>query len=168
MGLTTIWITWRVFFFFFNPDVVLIFHLKTQMFEGDTDIENRLTDTMEGKGRVGRMEKVAWKHVHYHKWNREPVEIFSLTQGTQTGTLWQPRAGGMGWELEKVQEGVTYLYLWLIRVAVWQKPTQYCKAIMLQLKINHLRKHKCANQWGPWFRASKDGVRNLYFIKLLK
>ena len=29
-----------------------------------------------------------------------------------------------------------YVYLLLIRVDVWQKPTQYCKAIILQLKIN--------------------------------
>jgi len=29
----------------------------------------------------------------------------------------------------------TYVYLWLIHVDVWQKPTQYCKAIILQLKI---------------------------------
>ena len=29
-----------------------------------------------------------------------------------------------------------YVYLWLIHVAIWQKPTQYCKAIILQLKIN--------------------------------
>ena len=28
----------------------------------------------------------------------------------------------------------TYVYSWLIHVAVWQKPTQYCKAIILQLK----------------------------------
>ena len=27
----------------------------------------------------------------------------------------------------------TYVYLWLIHVDVWQKPTQYCKAIILQL-----------------------------------
>ena len=26
--------------------------------------------------------------------------------------------------------------LWLIHVDVWQKPEQYCKAIILQLKIN--------------------------------
>ena len=30
----------------------------------------------------------------------------------------------------------TWVYLWLIDVDVWQKPTQYCKAIILQLKIN--------------------------------
>ena len=28
----------------------------------------------------------------------------------------------------------TYVYLWLIHIAVWQKPTWYCKAIILQLK----------------------------------
>ena len=33
------------------------------------------------------------------------------------------------------REGV-YLYLWLTHVAIWQKPTQYRKAIILQLKIN--------------------------------
>ena len=30
----------------------------------------------------------------------------------------------------------TYVYLRLIHIDVWQKPTQYCKAIILQLKIN--------------------------------
>ena len=30
----------------------------------------------------------------------------------------------------------TYVYLWLIHADVWQKPTQYCKVIILQLKIN--------------------------------
>ena len=34
----------------------------------------------------------------------------------------------------------TYIYLWLIHVDVWQKPTQYCKAITTQLKINKLKK----------------------------
>ena len=29
-----------------------------------------------------------------------------------------------------------YTQLWLIRVDVWQRPIQYCKAIILQLKIN--------------------------------
>ena len=30
----------------------------------------------------------------------------------------------------------TYVYLWLIHVDVWQKPTRYCKAIIFQLNIN--------------------------------
>ena len=29
----------------------------------------------------------------------------------------------------------TCVYLWLIHVDVWQKPTQHCKAIIVQLKI---------------------------------
>ena len=37
------------------------------------------------------------------------------------------------------REGI-YVYLWLIHVGVWQKPTQYCKAIILQLKINTFEK----------------------------
>ena len=32
--------------------------------------------------------------------------------------------------------GNPYVYLWLIHVDIWQKPTQYCKTIILQLKIN--------------------------------
>ena len=42
----------------------------------------------------------------------------------------------MGWEMDGVfkREG-TYVYLWMIHVNVWQKATQYCKAIILQLKI---------------------------------
>ena len=31
--------------------------------------------------------------------------------------------------------------LWLIHVVVWQKPTQFCKAIILQLRINKERWH---------------------------
>jgi len=42
----------------------------------------------------------------------------------------------MGWELgERSKREGTYAHLWLIHVDLWQKPTQYCKAIILQLKI---------------------------------
>ena len=37
------------------------------------------------------------------------------------------------------REGI-YLYLWLIHTDVWQKPTQNCKAVILQLKINKILK----------------------------
>ena len=37
-------------------------------------------------------------------------------------------------------------HLWLIHVDVWQKPTQYCKAIILQLKINKFKKKKKQSQ----------------------
>ena len=44
---------------------------------------------------------------------------------------------GVGGGREVQNEG-TYVYLWLIHVDVRQKPVQYCKAIVLQLKINKL------------------------------
>ena len=41
-----------------------------------------------------------------------------------------------GWR--KVKREGTYVHLWLIHVDVEQKSTQYCKAIILQLKKNIL------------------------------
>ena len=42
----------------------------------------------------------------------------------------------------------TYVNLWMIHVDVWQKPTQYCKAIILRLKTKkkkvELKKYKCS------------------------
>ena len=43
--------------------------------------------------------------------------------------------GGSGW--------ATHAHTWLIHVNVWQKPSQYCKVISLQLvKINGKKKIK--------------------------
>jgi len=44
----------------------------------------------------------------------------------------------VGWGGSFKREG-PYVYLWLIYADVWQKPTQYCKEIILQLKINKLK-----------------------------
>ena len=45
-----------------------------------------------------------------------------------------------------VEGGVNmYAFLWLIQVVLWQKPTQHCKAIILQLKIN-FKKRKEKNK----------------------
>ena len=42
----------------------------------------------------------------------------------------------MGWEAgERFKTEGTYVYL-------WQKPTQHCKAIIFQLKINHKKRPK--------------------------
>ena len=41
----------------------------------------------------------------------------------------------------------TYVYLWLIQTDVWQKPTQYCKAIISQLKRNKLKKKDEPMEW---------------------
>ena len=42
---------------------------------------------------------------------------------------------GWYWVGGRFKRKETYVYLRLIHVDVWQKPTQYCKAIILQLKI---------------------------------
>ena len=44
--------------------------------------------------------------------------------------------GGMGWRWEGRSRGRGPIYWWVIHVVVWQKPTQHCKAIILQLKVN--------------------------------
>ena len=35
-----------------------------------------------------------------------------------------------------------YMYFWLIQVVIWQKPTQHCKACILQLKKEKLPTEK--------------------------
>ena len=36
----------------------------------------------------------------------------------------------------------TYVHLWLIPADVWQKPTQYCKVVILQFKKKMSKKKK--------------------------
>jgi len=50
----------------------------------------------------------------------------------------------------KFQREVTYVYLWLMCVDIWQKPTQYCKAIILQL--NKSKEEKCYHEFSKTFR----------------
>ena len=42
----------------------------------------------------------------------------------------------MGWVGGRFKSEGTYAYLWLIHTVIGQKPTQHCKTIILQLKIN--------------------------------
>ena len=51
----------------------------------------------------------------------------------------------------------TYVHLWLIHVVVWQKPIQYCKASILQLKIN-FKKLKVAGDGGRIHSMTKDST----------
>ena len=47
-----------------------------------------------------------------------------------------------GWDglRGELQERGDICALWLTHVLIWQKPTQYCKAIILQLKKEEIRK----------------------------
>ena len=51
-----------------------------------------------------------------------------------------------GWDGEgdgkKIQREGIYVYLWLIHVEVWQKATEFCKVIILQLKNKYTLKKK--------------------------
>ena len=47
-------------------------------------------------------------------------------------------AGGWG----RSERETIYVYLCILHIVVWQKPIQYCKAIVLRLKINFLKKFK--------------------------
>ena len=47
----------------------------------------------------------------------------------------------MRWEMGgRFKREGTYVYLWLIHADVWRRPKQYCKATILQLKINKFLK----------------------------
>ena len=63
-----------------------------------------------------------------------------------------------GWDGRKVAVGRfkregTYVYLWLNHTDVWQKPSQYCQAIILQLKIK--QKFKKATVWDLYLILTK-------------
>ena len=48
------------------------------------------------KERVGLFEWIALKHIHYHMWNRWPVRVCWMMQGTQSQssvTAWRERVG---------------------------------------------------------------------------
>ena len=49
----------------------------------------------------------------------------------------------MKWKVERrFKRRGTCVYIWLIHVDIWQKPTQHCKVIILQLEIIFLSKNK--------------------------
>ena len=53
-----------------------------------------------------------------------------------SGALLQPR-GEIIWEVgRRFKKEQIYVYVWMIPDDVWQKPTQYYKAMILHLKIN--------------------------------
>ena len=62
-----------------------------------------------------------------------------MTMKTQTEDGWNVE--GDGKEVQKRGEG-TYVYLWVIYVNGWQRPTQFCKAIVFQLKNKQKNKNK--------------------------
>ena len=64
---------------------------------------------------------------------------------------------------ERVRREGTYIYLWLIHVDIWQKPTQYCKALIFQLKINKLfLKDYCQLRKTKYLKLRDLGLFSIY------
>ena len=57
---------------------------------------------------------------------------FAVRQREPTAVLCDTRKG---WGGGQAQEGGTYVCSWLIHGVVWQKATQCCLVVILQLKI---------------------------------
>ena len=74
---------------------------------------------------------------------KQTVRICCVTRGAQTQCSVTTERGRMRREVGgKFKREGTYVYLRLIHLDVWQKSTQYCKAIVFQLKINKYFKKK--------------------------
>ena len=105
------------------------------------DIENRLLDTGwdERREQRGYMHTTVWKT---QSQRGSAVGLGGSSQGSvptqRGGTAWE--AGG------RPQREGSHANPWLIHVDVWQKPTPYCKAVILQFKV-HFEKRK-AKQYG--------------------
>ena len=116
---------------------VIISQLKKQI-----DIGTRLWTWMEEKKkrvrRNGEKSREADTLLYVKQIANGNVlpDLGNSNQGSVT-----TQRDGKGWELEgRFRREGTYVYLWLIHVDVWQKPKQYCKAIILQLKIFFFKK----------------------------
>ena len=60
-----------------------------------------------------------------------------MAQGTQSGAL---TAWMGGWGGREVWGGGTHTHLWQTHAGVWQRPTQHCRAVILQLKVSVSKK----------------------------
>ena len=65
-----------------------------------------------------------------------------MTQGTQTGVLWQPRGIGWGGRGRRLKREGTHVYLWPTHVDVWERPRKWQPTPILLLENPTDR--------GPW------------------
>ena len=68
----------------------------------------------------------------------------------------------------RFKKETTYVYLWLIHVDIWQKPTQYCKAIIFQLKINKYTKKKTVYLYEKKNPKLQNKTKNPKLLQCLK
>lgn len=83
--------------------------------------------------RMGHSGTVALKHSHAVR--KEAANGKLLQHRALGAALCDNLEGWEGWEGSGGFRGRGHIF-WLLHIAIWQQPTQYCKAILLQLKIN--------------------------------
>ena len=95
----------------------------------DTDTESRHVDTA-GEGEGVNWETGTETHTPPCIKLDSQRKLAVRHRELQSGALWQPRV----WHGVRGARGLqdTYVHLWLIHADIWQRPTQYCKAIILQ------------------------------------
>ena len=107
----------------------------------NTDIENRLVDTVWGRRGWDELREQHW-HTYTTMGKTASGKLLCNT-GSPAWCSWWPRGEEWRRGRSKAQEGGdythththTYIYiLWLIHIVVWQKSAQHCKAIILQFK----------------------------------
>ena len=104
-----------------------------QVSKGDTDVKKRLLDSV-GEGEGGMIWEKSIETYILPRVKQMISESVTHEAGHSklcSGTTWRDGVrrqvgGGPGWG--------THVYLWLIHIDLWQKPSQYCKAIILRFK----------------------------------
>ena len=123
----------------------LSFQELIQELSRDTDIENRFMDTgweATGGGEGGTYgESNMETYITICKIDSQ--REFAVCLRELKPGLWNSLEDWGGREVGgRVKREGTYVHLWLIHADVWQKPTQYYKANILQLNINKRRKKR--------------------------
>ena len=96
---------------------------------GETDIENRFMNSGRGEERVGCIESHMETYITICKIDSQQEFAIWFRELKYWLCINREGCDGKG----ERRKGI-YAYLWLIHVAVWQKTTKFCKAIILQLK----------------------------------
>ena len=102
----------------------------------DAGTEKRLVDTVrEGEGGTNRESSMETCTLPYVKYIASENLLYDAGSSNKVICDNLERWDGMGGGREVQERGDIYAHLWLIHADLWQKPTKYCKAIVLQLKI---------------------------------
>ena len=104
-------------------------------------LETREHTSGHSRGRA-RQDKLRGQHksIRITMYVTDSWWEFAYDSGSSNQCSLITQTGGMGWEVgERFKIEGTYVCLCLIHVATWQEPTQYCKAITVQLKLLFLK-----------------------------